>query len=70
MKAKRHAETVYLNVYEVSSVNSVLEWIGFGLYHTSVGMYNLEFSFGGHNEPVSGTVVVLKGDSAGLKLKE
>lgn len=67
---KREPETVYLNVYEVSSVNTVLEWIGFGLYHTSVGMHDLEFSFGGHTQPVTGTVVVLKGNSAGLKLKE
>ena len=44
--------------------------LGFGLYHTSVGFFDLEFSYGGHDEDSAGTVVVLKGNSAGLKLKE
>ena len=44
--------------------------LGFGLYHTSVGMYGLEFSYGGHNEDSSGIVVVDQGNSAGLQLRE
>ena len=44
--------------------------MGFGLYHTSVGIYDLEFSYGGHQEEVSGIVIVKKGQTAGLKLKE
>ena len=61
MLLSREEETVYLNVYDVSAINKVLEWVGFGLYHTSVGMHDLEFSYGGHDSEVSGTVVVLKG---------
>lgn len=67
---RRHAETVYLNVYHVTKINSFLEVLGFGLYHTSVGIFGLEFSYGGHDEDSPGTVVVLKGNSAGLTLKE
>jgi hypothetical protein len=49
MMASRYTETVYLNIYDVTSLNKALEFIGFGLYHTSVGMYGLEFSYGGHD---------------------
>jgi deubiquitinase DESI2 len=70
MLASRFTETVYLNIYDVTSLNQALEFIGFGLYHTSVGMYGLEFSYGGHDGYSSGTVVVMKGNSAGLTLKE
>ena len=66
----RGSQIVYLNVYDVISANSVFEWMGFGLYHTSIGIYDMEFSYGGHDEAVSGIVVVNAGNSAGLKLKE
>jgi hypothetical protein len=33
-------------------------------------MFGLEFSYGGHKYAESGTVVVYKGNSAGLTLKE
>lgn len=44
--------------------------MGLGFYHTSVGIYNLEMSYGGHSEDSPGTVAVQKGNSAGLILKE
>lgn len=67
---KRHAEIVYLNVYHVTSLNKVIELMGFGLYHTSVGIYGLELSYGGHRDDSPGTVVVYEGNSAGLTKKE
>ena len=66
----RVGEIVYLHIYNVTSVNKFLELLGFGLYHTSVGMYDLEFSFGGHDMETSGIVVVDRGNSAGLELRE
>ena len=66
----RSHEIVYLNIYNVTNINGCLEVLGFGLYHTSVGMYDLEFSYGGHDMENSGIVVVDKGNSAGLVLKE
>ena len=59
-----------MNIYNVTPINGRLEVIGFGLYHTSVGLYDLEFSYGGHDEESSGIVVVDKGNTAGLVLKE
>ena len=66
----RVGEVIYLNIYNVTGINKFLEVLGFGLYHTSVGMYDLEFSYGGHNEDTSGIVVVERGNSAGLELRE
>lgn len=66
----REPEIVYLNIYNVTPINGCLEVLGFGLYHTSVGLYDLEFSYGGHDLEASGIVVVDKGNTAGLILKE
>ena len=54
----------------MTNINGCLEVLGFGLYHTSVGLYDLEFSYGGHDMEASGIVVVDKGNTAGLTLKE
>lgn len=70
MHKNRPKETVYLNIYDVTSLNKALEFVGFGLYHTSVGIFDLEFSYGGHESYSPGTVIVMKGNSAGLTLKE
>ena len=70
MVEKRDKELLTLNVYHVSSANGALEMLGFGIYHTSVGLFDMEFSFGGHDLDQSGIVVVPKGNSAGLRLKE
>lgn len=67
---ERHTEIVYLNIYNVSSANTYLEFLGFGFYHTAIELYNHEFSYGGHDYELSGIVVVEAGNSAGLTLKE
>ena len=36
----------------------MLEMLGFGFYHTSVELYNHEFSYGGHDFDFSGIVWV------------
>lgn len=66
----RKSEIVYLNIYNVSSFNKFSEYMGFGFYHTSVQMFDLEFSYGGHDFDNSGIVCVEAGNSAGLTLKE
>ncbi len=63
-------EVVYLNIYNVTSFNNVAEWLGFGFYHTSVEIFNHEFSYGGHDQACSGIVCVEAGNCAGLTLKE
>ena len=63
----RHKEVVYLNIYHVTKANVFFEFLGFGLYHTSVGAYDMEYSYGGHDAELPGTVTVMKGNSAGLE---
>jgi len=70
MLAGRPQEIVYLNIYHVSTANTALECLGFGIYHTAAQLYGYEFSYGGHDYPTSGIVVVRHGNSAGLTLKE
>lgn len=70
MNVNRHREPIILNIYHVTNVNKFFEFFGFGLYHTSVGVYGMEFSYGGHDAELPGTVTDLKGNSAGLPLKE
>lgn len=60
----------------------MLEWLGFGFYHTSIELYNHEFAYGGHDYDFSGIVCVESADekdgdgkgqsaaSGGLELKE
>jgi deubiquitinase DESI2 len=63
--------TVYIKIYNVvSGVNKALEVMGFGLYHSSINLFDLEFSYGGHDKESSGIVIVEEGNSAGLELKE
>ena len=59
-----------MNIYDVLSANRALEFLGFGFYHTSLEIFNHEFSYGGHDYDVSGIVVVEAGHSPGLTLKE
>ena len=66
----RKVEVVFLNIYNVSSINKFMEFLGFGFYHTSVEIYGHEFSYGGHDQECSGIVCVESGNSAGLTLKE
>lgn len=61
---------IYLNIYNVSGFNTVMEWFGFGFYHTSIEIYKHEFSYGGHDYDCSGIVCVEAGNNAGLTLKE
>ena len=44
--------TVKLNIYDLSPKNDYLHKIGFGLYHTSVEIQGLEYSFGGEGEGI------------------
>ena len=76
MLAQRMPEIVWLRVYHVTSVNKyMLEWLGFGFYHTAIELYNHMFAYGGHDYDFSGIVCVETDEdenaaSGGLELKE
>tara|TARA_Y100000589_G_scaffold329762_2_gene377345 strand:- start:1261 stop:1668 length:408 start_codon:yes stop_codon:yes gene_type:complete len=38
-------ENVYLNIYDLTSINSVLEYIHIGAYHSGIEIYGKEYGF-------------------------
>lgn len=45
---------VYLNVYDLVPQNEWVHFLGLGIYHTGVEVYNREFAFGGHEYDLPG----------------
>lgn len=48
----------------------ILDWLGFGLYHTSIQVYGQEYYYGGHDSEITGIVETEIGKSTSLQLKE
>jgi deubiquitinase DESI2 len=42
----RHGEPVYLNIYDISSLNGFLHPVGIGLYHTGIEINGVEYMYG------------------------
>ena len=62
---------VWLNVYHLTWLNYILQIIGLGLYHTSIEINSLEYSFGASEEDVPGFYINKIGEiSKILTLKE
>ena len=53
-KELKHGNPVYLNIYHLSIINYILQIFGFGLFHTTIEIKDLEYSFGSTNEEVAG----------------
>eukprot|EP01026_Neomeris_dumetosa_P079085 TRINITY_DN8595_c0_g1_i5.p2 TRINITY_DN8595_c0_g1~~TRINITY_DN8595_c0_g1_i5.p2 ORF type:complete len:191 (-),score=16.56 TRINITY_DN8595_c0_g1_i5:589-1161(-) len=47
-------QPVILNVYDLSEQNGYLYWCGFGVFHSGVQIYDLEYAYGGHDYNSSG----------------
>jgi len=62
---------VWLNIYHLSFLNYILQFIGLGIYHTGIEINSLEYSFGATEEDVAGFFINNKGETSKiLKLKE
>ena len=62
---------VWLNIYHLSFLNYILQFIGLGIYHTGIEINSLEYSFGATEEDVAGFFINNKGETSEiLKLKE
>lgn len=49
---------LYLNVYDLTPVNNYLYWLGFGIFHSGIEVYDMEYAFGAHEYPTSGVFEV------------
>uniref|UniRef100_A0A5B7B029 PPPDE domain-containing protein n=1 Tax=Davidia involucrata TaxID=16924 RepID=A0A5B7B029_DAVIN len=45
---------VYLNVYDLTSINGYAYWLGLGVYHSGVQVHEVEYAFGAHEYPTTG----------------
>ncbi|KAG0472362.1 hypothetical protein HPP92_016908 [Vanilla planifolia] len=52
---KRMGEvSVYLNVYDVTTINGYAYWLGLGVYHSGVQVHGVEYAYGSHDHPTTG----------------
>ncbi|KAL4563981.1 hypothetical protein LXL04_028030 [Taraxacum kok-saghyz] len=49
---------VFLNVYDLTPINSYSIWMGFGIFHSGIQVYGMEYGFGAHDFPISGVFEV------------
>lgn len=54
----RSRALVYLNVYDLTHINSYLYWFGCGIFHSGIEAHGLEYGFGAHEYPSSGVFEV------------
>ncbi|PAN07395.1 hypothetical protein PAHAL_1G332600 [Panicum hallii] len=52
------ATPVLLNVYDLTSANDYLYWLGFGVFHSGIEVHGMEYGFGAHDFPSSGVFEV------------
>nr|GEY42192.1 hypothetical protein [Tanacetum cinerariifolium] len=45
---------VYVNVYDLTSMNGYAYWLGLGVYHSGVQVHGVEFAFGCHEQDSTG----------------
>ncbi|PWA45319.1 hypothetical protein CTI12_AA515170 [Artemisia annua] len=45
---------VYLNVYDLTSINGYAYWLGLGVYHSGLQVHGVEYAFGSHERTSTG----------------
>ncbi|XP_076889953.1 deSI-like protein At4g17486 [Bidens hawaiensis] len=61
---------VYLNVYDICSINSCISWTGLGAFHTGLEVHGVEYGFGCHQESESGVFEIEPRKCPGFKFRE
>ncbi|KAL9993989.1 putative PPPDE peptidase domain-containing protein [Helianthus debilis subsp. tardiflorus] len=51
---KEGSVPVYLNVYDLTSMNGYAYWLGLGVYHSGVQVHGVEYAFGCHEQESTG----------------
>ncbi|KAJ6406167.1 hypothetical protein OIU84_009816 [Salix udensis] len=53
-KKKTGTVPVYLNVYDLTTINGYAYWVGLGVYHSGVQVHGVEYGFGAHDHETTG----------------
>ncbi|WOL17631.1 hypothetical protein Cni_G26424 [Canna indica] len=61
---------VYLNVYDLTPMNSYMYWAGLGVFHTGVEVHGVEYAFGAHDYPTSGVFEVEPRQCPGFRFRK
>ncbi|CAM8964105.1 unnamed protein product [Rhodiola kirilowii] len=69
-KQRRGAVPVYLNVYDVSSINGFAYWVGLGVYHSGVQVHGVEYAFGAHDRSSTGVFEVSPKQCPGFRFRK
>eukprot|EP00249_Psilotum_nudum_P018922 c27022_g1_i2 orf=499-1146(+) len=49
---------VFLNIYDLTTLNGYLYWLGVGIFHSGIEVYGMEYAFGAHDYPTTGVFEV------------
>ncbi|XP_042520145.1 deSI-like protein At4g17486 [Macadamia integrifolia] len=61
---------VYLNVYDLTTMNGYVYWAGFGIFHSGVEVHGVEYAFGAHDYSTSGVFEVEPRQCPGFKFRK
>lgn len=59
---------VILNVYDLTPLNNYMGWFGFGIFHSGIEVYGMEYGFGAHDFSISGVFEVEPKSCPGLSI--
>ncbi|KAH7366208.1 hypothetical protein KP509_18G067800 [Ceratopteris richardii] len=45
---------IYLNIYDLTTLNNYLYWFGLGIFHSAIEINGIEYAYGAHDMPTSG----------------
>ncbi|KAL7155235.1 hypothetical protein ABFS83_03G062100 [Erythranthe nasuta] len=61
---------VFLNVYDLTTINGYVYWAGLGIFHSGVEVHGVEYAFGAHDYSSSGVFEVEPRQCPGFKFRK